>query len=166
MTFYVLIPWFLLMLVVFQHAVLGTVFFHSIAIEISLVLVIYAGLRMAVFKGCILSLLLGLMMDCITGVSSGFYALIYGSIFLLAHLVSLQVYAKSNLFVVLFTLCCGFVEGIWLLVLNQMLYGTNILSDLIWYFFPQLAIVSLISPFLFKFFYRIGWLHDGYVRSS
>jgi hypothetical protein len=34
------------------------------------------------------------------------------------------------------------------------------------YFLPQLVIVSLISPFLFKFFHRIGWLHDGYVRSS
>ena len=166
MIFYVLLPWFLLMLVVFQHAVLGTIFFHSIAVEISLVLVIYAGLRMPALKGSILSLILGLMMDCITGVCSGFYALIYVSIFLTVYLVSLQVYARSNLFVVLFTLCCGFVEGIWLLILNRMIYGTNILYDLILYFLPQLVIVSLISPFLFKFFHRIGWLHDGYVRSS
>lgn len=166
MTFYLLLPWSLLMLVVFQHAVLGTIFFHSIAVEISLVLVIYAGLRMAALKGSILSLILGLMMDCITGVSSGFYALIYTSIFLMVYLVSLQVYAKSTIFVVLFTLCCGFVEGVWLLVLNQIIYGTNIISDLILYFLPQLVIVSLISPFLFKFFHRIGWLHDGYVRSN
>ena len=166
MIFYVLIPWFLLMLVVFQHAILGTIFFHSIAVEISLVLVIYAGLRMGVLKGTIMSLILGLMMDCITGVCSGFYALIYSSIFLMVYLVSMQVYAKSNAFIVLFTLCCGFIEGICLLVLNQVIYGTNILSDLVLYFFPQLVIVSLISPFLFKFFHRIGWLHDGYVRSS
>jgi len=166
MIFYVLVPWFLLMLVVFQHAVLGTIFFHSIAVEISLVLVIYAGLRMAVIRGSILSLILGLIMDCITGVCTGFYALIYTSIFLMVYLVSLQVYAKSTPFVVLFTLCCGLIEGIWLLALNQMIYGTNVLPDLVLYFLPQLVIVSLISPFLFKFFHRIGWLHDGYVRSS
>ncbi|MFA6411963.1 MAG: hypothetical protein WCW53_04645 [Syntrophales bacterium] len=166
MNFYVFVPWFLLMLVVFQHAVLGTIFFHSIAVEISLVMVIYGGLRMSVLKGSILSLILGLMMDCITGVSSGFYALIYTAIFLMVYLVSLHVYAKSTPFVALFTLCCGFIEGIWLLVLNQIIYGTNIFSDLVLYFIPQLVIVSLISPFLFKFFHRIGWLHDGYVRSS
>ena len=166
MIFYVLLPWFLLMLVVFQHAVLGTIFFHSIAVEVSLVMVIYAGLRMDVLKGIILALLLGLMMDCITGVCTGFYALIYTSIFLIAYLASLQVYAKSNTFIALFTLFCGFIEGIWLLVLNRMIYGTNVLSDLTLYFLPQLVIVCLISPFLFKFFYRIGWLHDGYVRSS
>jgi hypothetical protein len=166
MNFYVLVPWFLLMLVVFQHAVLGTIFFHSLAVEISLVLVVYAGLRMAVFRGSILSLILGLMMDCITGVCSGFYALIYTSIFLMVYLISLQVYAKSNVFIVFFTLCCGLIEGIWLLVLNQIIYGTNILSDLVMYFMPQLVVVSLMSPFLFKFFHRIGWFHDGYVRST
>ena len=165
MIFYLLVPWFLLIMVVFQHAVLGAMFFHTIAVEISLVLVIYAGLRMEVLRGSFLVLLLGLMMDCITGAGSGFYALVYALIFLVVYLLSLQVYAESTPFLIFLTLCCGLGEGMLLLILNRMIYGTHIFFDLARYFLPQLLLVSALSPFLFKLFHRIGWLHDGYVRS-
>lgn len=165
MIYYLAVPWLLLIIVVFQHAVLGAMFFHTIAVEISLVLVIYAGLRMEVIRGSFLVLLLGLMMDCITGAASGFYALVYAAVFLMVYLLSLQVYAESMLFLIFLTFCCGLTEGLLLLILNRIISGTNIFFDLVRYFLPQLLLVSAISPFLFKFFHRIGWLHDGYVRS-
>jgi len=165
MIFFVLVPWLLMFLVVFQHTVLGAIFFHTIAVEISLVLVIYAGLRMEVRRGSFLVLILGLMMDCITGTGSGFYALVYALVFLLVYLLSLQVYAESTPFLIMLTLGCGLGEGLLLLTLNMVIYGTNVFLDLVRYFLPQLLLVSAISPFLFRFFHRIGWLHDGYVRS-
>ena len=165
MIFFILVPWLLMFLVVFQHAVLGAMFFHTIAVEISLVLVIYAGLRMEVRRGSFLVLILGLMMDCITGTGSGFYALVYALVFLVVYLLSLQVYAESTPFLIVLTLGCGLGEGLLLLTLNRLIYGTNVFLDLVRYFLPQLLLVSAISPFLFRSFHRIGWLHDGYVRS-
>jgi len=165
MIFYLVVPWFLMIMVVFQHAVLGAVFFHSIAVEISLVLVIYAGLRMKVLRGAILVLILGLMMDCITDAGSGSYALVYTIVFFMVYLLSAHVYVENAPFLIFLTLVCGLVEGLLLLVLNRMLYGTNVFYDLLRFFLPQLALVSMLSPFLFKLFHRIGWLHDGYVRS-
>ncbi|MDI9569457.1 MAG: rod shape-determining protein MreD [Pseudomonadota bacterium] len=165
MIFFLAVPWFSMLLVAFQHAVLGALFFHSFAVEVSLVLVVFAGLRMRALQGAMLALILGLMMDCISGSGSGSYALVYAIVLLMAYLVSTHVYVENAPFLIFLTLVCGLVEGLSLLALNRMLYGTNVFYDLARFFLPQLALVSALSPFLFKVFHRMGWLHDGYVRS-
>jgi hypothetical protein len=80
-------------------------------------------------------------------------------------MLSLHIYAESTLFLIVLTLCCGLLEGLLLLLLHRLLNGTNVFFDLVRFFLPQLLLVSMFSPFLFKMFHGIGWLRDGYVRS-
>ena len=84
MIYYLTLPLCLLLLVVIQHTVPGVFLLNSGTVEMSLIAVIYAGFRLGMIRGGVLTLMLGFIMDCITGVPSGFYILIYFAIFSLS----------------------------------------------------------------------------------
>ncbi len=166
MIYYVLLPIFLLLFVVLQHSVPGVLFLNSITVEISLIVVIYAGFRLDILKGGALALMLGFILDCITGAISGFYTLIYFFIFSLSFLISPRIYAESPGFIVFSTLVCGVLEGLLIVAFNYLIYGTHLFYDTWRFFLPQLIVVSAISPFLFKFFDGLGIDYGGYARSA
>jgi rod shape-determining protein MreD len=165
MIYYALLPIFLMLFVVFQHSVPGVLFFNSITVELSLILVVYAGFRLEMMKGGVLALMLGFMMDCITGAISGFYTLIYFLLFSMSFLISPRVYGESPGFVVFMTFAGGILEGILIVVLNYLIYGNHLFYDTFRFFLPQLIVASAVSPFLFKFFDRFGNLYGGNARS-
>jgi cell shape-determining protein MreD len=164
--YYITLPFFLLLFVVLQHSVPRVLFLNSINLEISLIVVIYAGFRLDIIKGIVLTLILGFIMDCISGAISGFYTSIYFFLFSLSFLISPRIYAESPVSIAFTTLICGLLEGLLIVVLNYLLYGVNLLYDTFCFFFPQLIVVSAISPVLFKFFDRFGIFYGGYARSA
>lgn len=166
MIFYVTLPFLLLLFVVFQHSVPGMLSLNRVSMEISLILVVYTGFRLSIVRGSVLVLMLGFMMDCITGAISGFYMLIYFALFSLTFIISPRVYSESSGFIMAVTLACGILEGFLIVAFDYLLYRTDLLSDTLCFFFPQVIILSVISPFLFKFFDRFGMYHGGYARSA
>jgi hypothetical protein len=162
MIYYVTIPLLLLLLVVFQHSVPGMLFFHSVTVEMSLIIVVYAGFRMELVKGGGLTLMLGFFLDCITGTISGFYTLIYFFLFSLSFLISPRIYAESPGVIAFATFICGLLEGLLVIIFNYLLYGTNLYYDIIHSFFPQLLVVSALSPVFFKILDKFGITYGGY----
>jgi hypothetical protein len=160
------LPLFLLLFIVLQHAVPGVLFFNSITLELSLIVVIYAGFRLDIIKGTVLTLILGFMMDCISGAISGFYTSIYFFLFSLTFLISPRIYAESSGSIIFTTLFCGLLEGLLIVAFNYLIYGMHLFYDTFHYFFPQLIVVSAISPLLFKFLDRFGIFYGGYSRSA
>jgi len=162
MIYYVAIPLFLLMFVVFQHSLPGMLFLNRISVEMSLIIVVYAGFRMELVRGGALALMLGFLLDCFTGTVTGFYIMIYFILFSLSFMISPRIYAESAGFIVFATFIGGLIEGLLIITVNYLLYRTNIYYDLLWNFFPQLLIVSGISPVFFKIFDKFGMTYGGY----
>jgi rod shape-determining protein MreD len=165
MIYYIGLPFFLVLFVVFQHSIPGVLFLNTITVEISVIVVIYAGFRLRLIKGSLLALLLGFIMDCITGAISGFYTLIYFSLFSIAFVVSPRIYAEGPGFIVFTTFVCGLLEGLLIVVFNYFIYGTHLFQDTFRFFFPQLIVISAVSPVFFKIFDRLGIYYGGYARS-
>lgn len=146
-----------LLLVVFQATVPNIIFSGRIGVELSLVLVIYAGFYLGFREGILLSFLTGFVLDCLTGTISGLFTLLYGMIFIVTALFSLRVYAEKPSFIAAFTFCCSLTEGILIVFFFRLIYGVNMFYDIISVFLPQALIVSVLSPAIFAL------LHTGEV---
>jgi len=92
MIYYLLMPVFALWLLVFQTTVLVLFVFGKIKLEISLLLVIYAGFHLDLIKGGILALVLGAFLDCMTSLIPGFHVIFYMLIFIISKSISYRVY--------------------------------------------------------------------------
>ena len=77
MIFYIVLPFLSLLLIVIQTMIADIFFFGKIGVELSLILVIYAGFRLDIMKGGILSFILGFFRDCINCSISGPYTFLY-----------------------------------------------------------------------------------------
>lgn len=151
-----------LFLVVFQTSVLNLFFMGRINIELSLVLVIYAGFRMNMLPGAMISFLIGFFLDCMTGSTSGFFALIYVCIFFISAGVSLRVYAEQMRPMMIFTFVCAMLEGLMLGLFYKIIYDISMFDKFFRVFLPQAMGVSLLSPLLFKLFHFFeGLFHGG-----
>lgn len=164
MIYYLLLPIFSLLLVVFQMTVLDQLFFHSIGVEVTIVAVIYAGFRLDVLRGGILSFILGLFMDYMTGPITGLFALLYVLIFLVSLFVSFRFYTGRLFFVGVHTLCCVLLEGLLIFALFGLIYDRNDFYPIVAIFVPQALAVSLLSPLFFKMFDRFEVLLSGKAR--
>ena len=67
----------LLLLVVVQTTILDFLTLGWIGMEISLIVVIYAGFHLDALRGGILSLMLGFFLDCLTSAIFGLYMFLY-----------------------------------------------------------------------------------------
>ena len=116
MIYYFLLLPLVLLLVVFQKSVPDLFFFGRIGVEISLILVIYAGFRMDTIRGAFLSFMAGFFMDCMMGSVSGLYTLLYVCIFFVSALVSLRVYAEGVILIMTFTFLCALSQGLFIVL--------------------------------------------------
>jgi rod shape-determining protein MreD len=141
-----------LFLVVFQTSVLDLFFMGRIGVELSLVLVIYAGFRMNVPHGALLSFLLGFFLDCMMGSISGLFTLLYVCIFFISVLVSMRVYAEQMSLIMIFTFLCAIFEGLMIVLFYKVMYDISMFGNIIRVFLPQALVVSVLSPLFFKLF--------------
>jgi hypothetical protein len=74
MIYYLSLPLFLLFLIVLQSSISDVLLFGVVGVEISMILVLYAGFHLDVIKGGILSFVAGFFLDCVSGSVSGLYA--------------------------------------------------------------------------------------------
>jgi len=162
MSFYLFLLPLALFLVIFQKSILDLFFFGRIDVEVSLILVIYAGFRLDALRGALLSFVAGFFMDCMMGSVSGLYTLLYVCVFFISSLVSLRVYAEGTALIMMFTFLCAISEGLLIVLFYKALYGVNMLHGMIRVFLPQALVLSFLSPVFFKLFRVIeGSLNEG-----
>lgn len=156
-----------LLLVVLQMTVPDIIFSGKIGVELSLVLVIYAGFYLGFTEGAILSFILGFFLDCLTGTISGLFTMLYGITFIVAALFSLRVYAEKISFIAVFTFACSLAEGILIMFFYRIIYGENIVHNMINVFIPQALVLGIVSPPIFRLFRQIEvLLNAGYTESA
>lgn len=153
MAYYISLPFFSLALIVSQMIIEDVVFSGKIAVELSLIVVIYSGFRFDVLRGGILSFILGFIHDCLTCSLSGLYTLIYVLIFLISKLASLRVSPGKPFLIMSFTFVCALFEGIMIILFHPLLFGGGISTRAIIGYLPQVLIVSTLSPILFRAFH-------------
>ena len=158
---YILVPLFSLLLLVFQMMIADILFSGNIGVELSLVLVIYAGFRLDVMRGGSLCFIIGFLRDCITCSISGLYALLYVLVFLISLTASFRISAGKPVFIMIFTFICALTEGMLVILFHPLLYGGDISSHALKVYLPQAFIVSGLSPLLFEVFNRIEVLLNG-----
>jgi rod shape-determining protein MreD len=156
-----------LFLVVFQKSILDLLFLGRIDVEISLILVIYAGFRLDIIRGGFLCFVIGFVMDCMMGSVSGLYTLLYVCIFFVSVLVSLRVYAEGMALIMLFTFICALSQGLFIVLFYKIIYDVNMFGNIFWVFLPQALVLSLLSPVFFKLFNIFeGFLNEGHPQSA
>lgn len=155
MIYYLLMPVFALLLLVFQTTVLDLFAFGKIKLEISLLLVIYAGFHLDVIKGGVLAFVLGALLDCMTSLIPGFHVIFYMMIFLISKNVSHRVYLEGISFIVIFTFFCVFLEGVVVFLIYLFVFDVNISYDIFNTYLPQSLVLCAIGPACFALFYRL-----------
>ncbi|MBN2514466.1 MAG: hypothetical protein JXC33_00365 [Deltaproteobacteria bacterium] len=158
MIYYLLMPVFALLLLVFQTTVLDLFAFGKIKLEISLLIVIYAGFHLDIIKGGVLSFLLGALLDCMTSLIPGFHIIFYMLIFVISKKISSRVYLEGILFIVIFTFLCVFLEGVVVFLIYLFVFDVNISYDIFNTYLPQALVLSAIGPTCFALFYRLDIL--------
>jgi rod shape-determining protein MreD len=154
MIYYLLLPALLLLLVIAQITILDLFSFGWIGMEISLIVVIYAGFHLDALRGGILSLLLGFFLDCLTSAIFGLYMFLYVLIFFLSMIVEGRVYAGKPILISSFAGLCTLLEGAVIVLLYRFAFGTDILYVIPKIFIPQAIVVGIMSPVLFSLFNR------------
>jgi len=155
MIYYLLMPVFALLLLVFQTTVLDLFAFGKIKLEISLLLVIYAGFHLNIIKGGVLSIVLGAFLDCMTCLIPGFHVIFYVLIFIISKNISYRVYLEGISFIVVFTFLCVFLEGVVMFLIYLFVFDVNISYDIINTYLPQALVLCAIGPACFALFYRL-----------
>jgi rod shape-determining protein MreD len=155
MVYYIVLPFFAVLLVVLQRTLLDLLFGGRIGIEVSLVLAIYAGFHLDVVRGGVLAFLMGFLLDCVSGTIMGLYTFVYVMIFLFSTLLSPRIYGERILFVMGYTMFCVLLEGLFIFTVYLFIYGTDVSQDLIRTCLPQALVVGVLSPALFTLFNRL-----------
>jgi len=154
MIYYLLLPVLLLLLVIVQITILELFSLGLIGMELSLIVVIYAGFHLDALRGGILSLLLGFFMDCLTSGIFGLYMFLYILVFCLSMIVEGKVYTGKPVLIASFTGFCMLLEGLLIVLLYRFVFGANILYAILKIFIPQAVVLGILSPLIFGLFQR------------
>ena len=138
-----------------QISVFDVLFLGKATPEISVILVIYAGFYLSIFRGGVLSIVLGYCMDCITGVVPGFFVVSYLLIFLIASFVSFRAYVGGMIFATAFTVLSVFLEKGLIIFVYEVLFGIPVLYDIWGVSWLQALVTGMLAPVFFALFSRI-----------
>jgi len=155
MIYYLLLPVSLLLLVIVQITILDVFSLGWINIEVSLIIVIYAGFHLDALRGSVVSLLLGFFLDCLTSTIFGIYMFLYVFIFFLSTIVAEKIYAEKQTLIASFTGFCTLLEGLAIVLLYWFVFGADILYAIPKIFIPQAVVVGILSPLFFGLLKRI-----------
>lgn len=154
---YFLSLWLFSFLMLILQVTLFDLLFHGkIVLEITMILVIYAGFELDVTRGGILTFMIGLFYDAIAGIIPGLFVVIYMLIFFVAKVISDKVRAENSVLIMGFTIMSTFLEGVIIFFVYEVLLDIH-LSKLLFVkvFVPQALILSVMGPILFSLFHRI-----------
>ena len=167
MVYYLLLPFLSILLVVFQTSIADILFSGRLILEISLIVVIYAGLRLDLIKGLILAFILGFVYDCLAGSVLGLFTFIYMVIFLCSFFVSIMFSTEKLYFIAWFSLICSFLEEILVSLFYNLAYGLDIVKKAPLIFPPQAVLISLLAVLFFYLLHRTeGFLYGKAFQST
>ena len=166
MIYYLLLPFLTILLVVLQTTLADVLFSGWLTLELSLVVVIYAGFRLDLMKGIILTFLMGFVFDCVSGAPLGLFTLTYLLIFLLSFFVSLRIASEKLYLIALFSLFCSLLESLTLILLYHFVSGFDMLNNVFLVFVPQALLISVLSVGFFYAMRKVEGLMYGKTRQS
>jgi rod shape-determining protein MreD len=155
MIYYLLWPFLSILLIVLQNTAADVIFSGRLVLEISIIVVIYAGFRFNLIKGVISAFILGFVFDCISGSVLGLFTLIYVLVFLFSFFVSARLVTERLHLIALFTLICVFLEEFTVVLFYNLVYGFDILHNTPVVFLPQALIIGLLAPVFFYMMRRV-----------
>ena len=156
MAYFVVLPFFAVLLVVLQRPLLDLVFGGRSGIEVSLVLVVWAGFHLDMVRGGALVFLLGFVLDCLSGTILGLYTFLYAVLFVLTRLLSPRIYGERMLFIMAYVFLCALLEGLFIVAVYWFIYGTDVSHSLLRTTLPQALVAGVLSPAIFTWFSRLG----------
>jgi len=145
MIFYLLIPFITIGLVVFQTTLADLLFSGWLTLELSLIVVIYAGFRMDLVKGMILSGAMGFVLDCISGAVAGLFTFTYLLIFTLSFFVSLRMASEKYYLIGLFSLLCCALETLIVSLVYRLILNYEVPADALVIFIFQTLLIGVLS---------------------
>jgi rod shape-determining protein MreD len=167
MIYYLLLPFLSILLVVLQTNIADILFSGRLLLEISLVVVIYAGFRLDLVKGLASAFVLGFVFDCLAGSVLGLFTFIYMIIFICSFFVSIRLSTEKLYFIALFCLICSFLEEIMVILFFNLAYGADIVKKTPLIFFPQAVLLSLFAILFFYLMRRTeGFLYGKTFQST
>ncbi len=146
---WLLLPLFALVLVVLQTTILDLFFLKKMGLELSLIIVIYAGFYLGAIRGGFLALILGFFLDCISGTITGVFTFFYAVVFFVSRMISFRVYAEGVFFIMAFTFICALGEGLFITALYKLIFNIDIFTNLFNVFLPQALVAGVLSPAIF-----------------
>jgi rod shape-determining protein MreD len=165
MAYYIVLPFFTILLIVLQRTLLDLLFGGRIGVEMSLLLVIYAGFHLDMVRGGFLAFLAGFLLDCVSGTIMGLYTFIYVLIFILSYLLSPRIYGERMFFIMGYAFLCVLLEGLFIFAVYWSVYGTDVSQGLLRTYLPQALVAGVLSPALFALFNRLEvYVHAGEAR--
>jgi rod shape-determining protein MreD len=155
MMYYVLLPFMAVVLVVLQSKLAEILFSGLLTLEMSLIVVIYAGFRLDLWKGAALSLVVGLAMDCLSGTVLGLFSLLYVCIFLFAWFASSQIDSERLYLIAGFSLICSIAESLALVLLYRFVFEFDMIDKILPVLAPQALLVAVLSVCFFYAMRRV-----------
>jgi rod shape-determining protein MreD len=161
MIYYLSLPFVTIGLVVFQSMLADVLFSSWLTLELSLVAVIYAGFRLDLMKGIILSFMMGFMFDGVSGSILGLFTTIYLLIFIFSFFVSSRIASGKLYLIALFSLICSLVESLILISLYHFVFEFDMLNNVLLVFVPQALLISVLSVGFFYVMRKVEGLMYG-----
>jgi rod shape-determining protein MreD len=149
MVYYLFLPFLSILLIVLQNMVADIIFSGSVIVELSVIVLVYAGFRFDLIKGSISAFILGFVFDCICGSALGLFTLIYVLIFLFSFFVSATLITEKMFLIALFTFFCALMEEFIVVLFYNLFYGFDMFHNTPAAFLLQALIVGLLAPVFF-----------------
>jgi rod shape-determining protein MreD len=158
MLYYLSLPFLSVLLIVLQTAITDIIFSNRFVFEMSLVVVIYAGFRLDLIKGTVLSFVLGLVFDFVSGSVPGVLAFIYIIVFWGSFFVSEWLDTEKTYVIVSFGFLCALLKEILLNSFYYLAFNINALTNVSSVIFIQALVIGLLAPLFFSLMDRTGIL--------
>ncbi len=155
MIYYLFLPVFSLLLLTLQVTFFNIFPLGKFFPDMSLILVIYAGFYLSLTRGGVLSVVLGFIMDCITGFMPGFFILNYMLVFMISNLAAFRLYAGGMIFVASFTVLCVLIEKAMIVLTYAVLYDVSVFFDVFDISLLQAFVTGVFAPAFFALFNKI-----------
>ncbi len=166
MIYYLLLPFISIVLVVFQNTLADIIFSGWLTLEISLIVVIYAGFRLDMVKGIVLAFVMGFVFDCVSGSPLGLFTLLYLLIYILSFFVSWRIVSEKPYLIAGFSLICSLLESVMLLMIYNFVFKFEMLNYMIIAFVLQALLIGFFSVGFFYAMRNVEGLVYGKTRQS
>ncbi len=153
-----MLPFAAILLVVLQTTLADIIFSGLLTLELTIIVVIYAGFHLDLPKGMFLAFVTGFVLDCLSGTVLGLFTIIYLVIFLISFFVSLRIDSGKLYLIAGFSLICSLLESLILISFYHFVFEHDMVSKIPLLFLPQALIISVFAVCFFLAMRRIEGL--------